>query len=203
MHERLQHVLRKRYSCRILPEARLIISYPLIIVVSLIIIGLGVSLKALALHGSRRLRGRLMLRDHMMCTTAVNACLLDCYPGNSGEVGAWVSVGRILGTYIQLPWVQSIGPATVLGIQAAITFAASFVIIFLQLLWPAHQVRAGEEAACRTVTSLTFQLEIYLFQRLEKPYNSWGVPKPKYKSNDSHLTLSAKPIFFKETKELL
>ena len=73
----------------------------------------------------------------MICTTAMNAYLLDCYPDNSGEVSAWVSVGRIWGgfmaTYIQLPWVQEIGPAKVLGIQAAITFAASSLVVFLQI----------------------------------------------------------------------
>jgi len=47
------------------------------------------------------------------------------------------------------------------------------------VLWPAHQAMAGEEGACRTVTSLTFQLEIDHFQRLGKPYNRWVFPSQK------------------------
>ena len=137
MHDAFGTFYAKRHDGRILPEARLTISYPatLIMVVSLIIIGLGVQkhwhYMVLAVFAAAQCCGI------MVCTTAVNAYLLDCYPGNSGEVSAWVSVGRIWGgfmaTYIQLPWVQKIGPAKVLGIQAAITFAASFVIIFLQV----------------------------------------------------------------------
>ncbi len=148
MHDAFGTFYAQRHGGRILPEARLTISYPatLIMVVSLIIIGLGVQrhwhYMILAVFAAAQCCGI------MICTTAVNAYLLDCYPGQSGEVSAWVSIGRIWGgfmaTYIQLPWVQEIGAAKVLGIQAAITFAASFVIIFLQVY--GRRIRQWQEA---------------------------------------------------------
>lgn len=148
MHDAFGTFYAQRHGGRILPEARLTISYPatLIMVVSLIIIGLGVQrhwhYMILAVFAAAQCCGI------MICTTAVNAYLLDCYPVQSGEVSAWVSIGRIWGgfmaTYIQLPWVQEIGAAKVLGIQAAITFAASFVIIFLQVY--GRRIRQWQEA---------------------------------------------------------
>jgi len=73
----------------------------------------------------------------MIATTAVNAYLLDAYPEGSGEVGAWIVFGRVFGgfmaTYINIPWVTQAGAATVFGIQAGITIAASLIIVFLQV----------------------------------------------------------------------
>ncbi len=43
----------------------------------------------------------------MIATTALNAYLLDAYPEGSGDVGAWVNVGRTMGgfmaTYVSCP----------------------------------------------------------------------------------------------------
>ena len=137
LHDASGRFYAKRHGGRIDPEARLTTSYPAtcIMVVSLIIIGLGIQdhwhYMVLAVFAAAQCCGI------MISTTAVNAYLLDCYPGNSGEVSAWVVIGRewdgFMATYIQLPWVQEIGPAKVHGIQAAITFAAAFIIIFLQV----------------------------------------------------------------------
>jgi hypothetical protein len=72
----------------------------------------------------------------MTATTAVNAYVLDAYPEGSGEVGAWINVGRSMGgfmaTYINIPWVLGSGPGEVLGIQAGITWAAALIPLFLQ-----------------------------------------------------------------------
>lgn len=73
----------------------------------------------------------------MIVTTAINAYLLDSYPEGSGVVGAWVTASRnwagFMATYIQIDWVTRLGPAKALGIQAAITFASVFCMIFLQV----------------------------------------------------------------------
>ncbi len=36
----------------------------------------------------------------MIATVALNAYLLDAYPEGSGEVGAWIVVGRTLGGFM-------------------------------------------------------------------------------------------------------
>ena len=73
----------------------------------------------------------------MITTTAVNTYLLDAYPEGSGEVGAWIAFGRVFGgfmaTYINIPWVQKIGPAKVFGIQAGVTVGAALIVVFLQV----------------------------------------------------------------------
>jgi len=137
MHDAFGRFYADRHTGRIDPESRLTISYiaTCIMVVSLIIIGLGIQNRwhymILAVFAAGQCCGI------MISTTAVNAYLLDCYPGSSGEVSAWVAIGRIWGgfmaTYIQLPWIQRIGPAKVLGIQAAITLSAAFIILILQI----------------------------------------------------------------------
>ena len=72
-----------------------------------------------------------------IATVALNAYLLDSYPEGSGEVGAWIVVGRVLGgfmaTYIELDWVQRDGLVNVFGAQTGITAAAGVIIIFLGL----------------------------------------------------------------------
>ncbi|KAG8525593.1 uncharacterized protein KY384_009237 [Bacidia gigantensis] len=137
LHDAFGTLYARRHNNTILPEARLTISYlaTLISMISLIILGLAVQnhwhYMVLAVFAAAQCCGI------MICTTAVNAYLLDCYPGQSGEVSAWVAVGRIWGgfmaTYIQLPWVGRIGPAKVLGAQAGITAAAALIIVFLQV----------------------------------------------------------------------
>ena len=74
----------------------------------------------------------------MIATVALNAYLLDAYPEGSGEVGAWIVVGRTMGgfmaTYIEIDWVTKSGPVHAFGAQTGITAAAGFIIIALGLL---------------------------------------------------------------------
>lgn len=74
----------------------------------------------------------------MIATVALNAYLLDAYPEGSGEVGAWIVVGRTMGgfmaTYIEIDWVTKSGPIDALGAQTGITAAAGFIILALGLI---------------------------------------------------------------------
>lgn len=71
----------------------------------------------------------------MIATVALDAYLLDAYPEGSGEVGAWITVGRTMGgfmaTYIEINWVTKSGPLNALGAQTGITGAAGLIILIL------------------------------------------------------------------------
>lgn len=71
----------------------------------------------------------------MIATVALNAYLLDAYPEGSGEVDAWICVGRTMGgflaTYVEINWVARDGPLRALGAQTGITAAAGFLMLVL------------------------------------------------------------------------
>lgn len=137
LHDAVGRFYTRRHGGRLDPEARLIITYPatLILCLSLIILGLSFQYKwhymVIAIFATMQCFGV------MIVTTAINAYLLDCYPEGSGEVSAWITASRnwsgFMATYIQIEWVLQLGPAKVLGIQAAITFASLFLMAVLQL----------------------------------------------------------------------
>ena len=147
LHDAVGRFYMRRHAGRLDPEARLIITYPatLILCVSLIILGLALQNKwhymVLAVFAATQCFGV------MIVTTAVNAYLLDCYPEGSGEVSAWVTASRnwagFMATFVQIEWVTRIGVAKALGIQAAITFASIFLIVFLQLYGKNLRQRQG------------------------------------------------------------
>lgn len=137
LHDAFGHFYARRHNGRIDPEARLYITYPatILLMVCLAIIG-----EALQKHWHYMVLAvfaALQCVGVMIITTAINAYLLDCYPEGSGEVSAWVTASRnwsgFMATYIQLPWVARDGAATAFGIQAGLTAASVFFILFLQL----------------------------------------------------------------------
>lgn len=73
----------------------------------------------------------------MITTVALNAYLLAAYPEGSGEVGAWIVVGRSIGgfmsTYVEIDWVDSSGPVRAFAAQAGIVVAAGFLVLALGL----------------------------------------------------------------------
>ena len=57
----------------------------------------------------------------MIATVALNAYLLDVYLEGTGEVGAWIVVGRtwagFMATYIEINWVLKDGLVDAFGAQ--------------------------------------------------------------------------------------
>ena len=74
----------------------------------------------------------------MIATVAVNSYNLDCYPGASGEMAAWMNESRTLGgfviSYVQVNWAESMGVDKTFAIQAGIMTAA-FGIILILMIW--------------------------------------------------------------------
>lgn len=127
----------KRHGGQIQPEVRLRIIYLGSILMAVGILVLGFALQNLWHYMIVAVAAAMQVAGIMIATTAVNAYLLDSYPEGSGEVGAWIVVGRTLGgfmaVYIEITWVTAAGPKTALGIQAAITVAAAMIPAFLQV----------------------------------------------------------------------
>lgn len=129
-------IYMKRNNGRLEPEARLI---PVWFATPLMVLGivlLGQSLERAWHYMVTAVVWSLYVFGIIICTTSINSYLLDSYPEASGEVAAWINFGRTVGgfiiTYFEINWVLAQGAERALGIQAAIVFAASFIIIFLQ-----------------------------------------------------------------------
>ncbi|CAI7672329.1 unnamed protein product [Penicillium pancosmium] len=137
LHDAVGRYYSKRHSGRLDPEARLIMTYPATIICCVSLIVLGFAFERQWHYMIIAVFAALQCVGVMIVTTAINAYLLDCYPEGSGEVGAWVTASRnwagFMATYIQIDWVTRLGPAKALGIQAAITFASVFFMVFLQM----------------------------------------------------------------------
>lgn len=127
----------RRHAGQVEPEARLIITWLATPMMAVSILVLGFALRrtwhymVIAVFTAGQVCGI------MIATTALNAYLLDSYPEGSGEVGAWIVVGRTMGgfmaTYVEIEWAQRSGLETAFGVQTAITVASGFIVAFLQI----------------------------------------------------------------------
>ena len=125
----------RRHAGHIEPEARLIIIWLASPVMAVSILVLGFALQhtyhymVIAVFFAGQVVGI------MIATVAVNAYLLDVYPEGSGEVGAWIIVGKAMGgfmaTYVEIDWVRKSGPVSTFAAQTGITAAAGFIILAL------------------------------------------------------------------------
>lgn len=83
----------------------------------------------------------------MVATVALNAYLLDAYPEGSGEVGAWINVGRTLGgfmaTYVEIDWVEDEGPVRAFAAQTGVAVAAGLVVLGLGIFGKRLRRRQG------------------------------------------------------------
>ena len=129
-------VYRKRHNGHFEPEARLI---PIWFATPLMVIGivlLGYALENAWHYMVVAVTWGLFVFGILVCTTGINAYLLDVYPEASGEVAAWINFGRTLGgfiiTYEEVPWVTAMGAKNTLGIQASIVALAFGLIVILQ-----------------------------------------------------------------------
>ena len=130
-------IYMKRNNGRLEPVARLI---PVWFATPLMVLGivlLGQSLERAWHYMVTAVVWGLYVFGIIICTTSINAYLLDSYPEASGEVAAWINFGRTVGgfiiTYFEINWVLTMGAEKALGIQASIVAAAFGFIVVLQI----------------------------------------------------------------------
>ena len=137
LHDFVGDYYVRRHSGHIEPEARLIIIWLAspIMAVSILVLGFALQRTYHYMVIAVFFAGQVV--GIMIATVALNAYLLDAYPEGSGEVGAWITVGRTLGgfmaTYIEINWVVKSGTVDAFGAQTAITAAAGFIVLALGL----------------------------------------------------------------------
>lgn len=137
LHDLVALYYSRRHAGRIEPEARLIITWLATPIMAVSILVLGFALQRTWHYMIIAVFMAGQVCGIMIATTALNAYLLDSYPEGSGEVGAWIVVGRTMGgfmaTYVEIEWVQRSGLEKVFGVQTAISFASILIVLFLQI----------------------------------------------------------------------
>lgn len=137
LHDFVGNYYMRRHSGHIEPEARLIIVWLAspIMAVSIFILGFALQHTWHYMVIAVFCGGQVM--GIMIATVALNSYLLDAYPEGSGEVGAWIVVGRTVGgfmsTYVEIDWVTRSGPLNACGAQTGIAAAAGLLILGLGL----------------------------------------------------------------------
>ena len=146
LHDLIGKIYMKRHNGKIEPEARLIIIWIASPLMALSILLLGFALQHRWHYMVIGIFAAGQVIGIMFATTGLNAYLLDAYPEGSGEVGAWINVGRTLGgfmaVYIQIKWVEKEGAINALGAQTGITAAAGLIILFLGMY--GKKIRAAQ-----------------------------------------------------------
>lgn len=83
----------------------------------------------------------------MITTVALNAYDLECYPEASGEVAAWINFARTTGgfivSFLQVSWALAMGPQRSFGVQAGVTAAVFFLVVFLHVFGKKLRVWSG------------------------------------------------------------
>ena len=147
LHDLIGKIYLKRHNGKIEPEARLLIIWIASPLMALSILLLGFALEHRWHYIVLGVLAAGQVIGIMFATTGINAYLLDAYPEGSGEVGAWINVGRTLGgfmaTYIEINWVEKDGEVNAFGAQTGITAAAGFIILFLGLYGKKIRKRQG------------------------------------------------------------
>lgn len=135
LHDSIGNYYTRRHSGHIEPEARLIIIWLATPTMAVSVLVLGFALQRVYHWIVIAVFFAMQISGIMIATVALNAYLLDAYPEGSGEVDAWINVGRATGgfmaTYIEINWVARDGPLKALGAQTGITAAAGLLVLFL------------------------------------------------------------------------
>lgn len=147
LHDLIGTLYLRRHKGKIEPEARLIIIWLASPLMAVSILVLGFALEHTWHYMTIAVFAAGQVMGIMLATVGLNAYLLDAYPEGSGEVGAWIVVGRTLGgfmaTYVEIDWVTKDGLVNAFGAQTGITAAAGLIVLFLGVFGKRIRMRQG------------------------------------------------------------
>ncbi|KAL8928415.1 MAG: hypothetical protein Q9172_000901 [Xanthocarpia lactea] len=152
LHDKLATIHIRRHRGRLEPEARLSVIYVALpsLLTGLVILGFALERKW---HYMITAVGwGMYVFGTMVVSVSISAYLLDAYPRESGEVGAWINFSRTAGgfivAYFQVRWVAKTGALACFGTQAAVCAAVVSVVVVLQVF--GKRLRMWEKRRFRT-----------------------------------------------------
>lgn len=137
LHDFIAKIYMRRNNGTLDPEARLLAIYVSTPFMLAGLVAVGFCLQNGYHYMVTAVTWGLYVFGIMITTVALNAYNLEAYPEASGEVAAWINFARTTGgfivSYFQVRWALAMGPQRSFGVQAGVTAAVFFLIVFLSL----------------------------------------------------------------------
>ncbi|KAL8673339.1 MAG: hypothetical protein Q9168_002218 [Polycauliona sp. 1 TL-2023] len=152
LHDSLARIYIRGHRGRLEPEARLSVIYTALPFVLTGLVVLGFALERKWHYMVTAVSWGMYVFGTMVVSVGVSAYLLDAYPRESGEVGAWINFSRVAGgfivAYLQVRWVDQVGAEACFGTQAAVCAAVMPIVVVLQVF--GKRMRMWEKRGWKT-----------------------------------------------------
>ncbi|KAL8849462.1 MAG: hypothetical protein Q9221_005544 [Calogaya cf. arnoldii] len=153
LHDILARLYVRSHRGRLEPEARLSVIYIALPFLLTGLVVLGFALERKWHYMVTAVGWGMYVFGTMVVSVGISAYLLDAYPRESGEVGAWINFSRTAGgfivAYLQVRWVDKVGAEACFGTQAAVCAAVVPIVIVLQVF--GKRLRMWEKRSLETV----------------------------------------------------
>ncbi|KAL8878349.1 MAG: hypothetical protein Q9198_003820 [Flavoplaca austrocitrina] len=137
LHDILARIYIRRHQGRLEPEARLSVIYTALPFLLTGLVVLGFALERKWHYMVTAVGWGMYVLGSMVVSVGISTYLLDSYPRESGEVGAWTNFSRTAGgfivAYLQVRWVARVGAIACFGTQAAVCAAVLPIVVVLQV----------------------------------------------------------------------
>ncbi|KAE8355461.1 major facilitator superfamily domain-containing protein [Aspergillus coremiiformis] len=147
LHDALAHWATARNNGRLEPEARLLAIWIATPFMMAGITLLGFALEEAYHYMLTALAWGLYVFGIMITTVAINAYALDSYPEASGEVAAWINLGRTTGgfivSYFMVRWARNEGARRQFGTMTGVVAFAFLIVLLLQAQGKRMRLWAG------------------------------------------------------------
>lgn len=153
LHDILARLYVRSHRGRLEPEARLSVIYIALPFLLTGLVVLGFALERKWHYMVTAVGWGLYVFGTMVVSVGISAYLLDAYPRESGEVGAWINFSRTAGgfivAYLQVRWVDKVGAEACFGTQAAVCAAVVPIVVVLQVF--GKRLRMWEKRGLKTL----------------------------------------------------